>query len=164
MPEKIYFDTVVFREVGKAFQKAKLAEDLTRRIVVSPITAFEVLSQLSITKADDVLQQIHAVHNWCVPEGTGLLAWPGDALYGLWFQKPAPDDGFTGRMQKAFNVCLASESAESLKEEAGKLMDVVDAMKSRSACDFARLLNLQKRNRWKEINSRRHGSEESHPE
>jgi len=145
MCERIYFDTAAFRQVGKAFEKTKLSEDLTKRIVVSPITAFEVLSQLSITKADDVLQQIHALHNWCVPEGTGLLPWPGDALYGLWFQKPAADDGFTGKMQKAFNVCLASESADSLKQEAGRLMDVMEAMKNQSASDFARLLEAARK-------------------
>ena len=50
------------------------------RLVVSPITAFEVLSQLSITNADEVLRQIHAVHNWCAVEGAGLLAWPDEAL------------------------------------------------------------------------------------
>jgi hypothetical protein len=145
MTKRIYFDTVAFREIGKAFADKKLATDLTDRIVVSPITAFEVLSQLSITNADEVLRQIHAVHNWCVTEGTGLLAWPDDALYGLWFGKVKADDGFTKRMQKAFNVCLASESAEALREEAGKLKDVMDGMKERSAEEFARLLEAAKK-------------------
>lgn len=45
---------VAFREVGKAYADKKLATDLRARIVVSPITAFEVLSQLSITNADEV--------------------------------------------------------------------------------------------------------------
>jgi hypothetical protein len=73
MTKRIYFDTVAFREIGKAFEKTKLAADLRERILGSPITAFEVLSQLSITNADEVLGQIHGLHNWCVPEGTGLL-------------------------------------------------------------------------------------------
>jgi hypothetical protein len=118
MTKGIYFDTVAFREIGRAFDKTKLPAEISSRVVVSPITAFEVLSQLSLTNADEVLRQIHGVRNWCVPEGTGLLAWPGDALFGLWFGKAAPDDGFTGRMQKAFNVCLATDSAKALEEEA----------------------------------------------
>lgn len=113
--------------------------------MVSPITAFEVLSQLSITNADEVLRQIHGVHNWCEPEGTGLLAWPDDALFGLWFGKAAPDDGFTGRTQKAFNVCLTTDSAKALKEEAGKLKDVMDAMKKRTVEDFERLMEAAKK-------------------
>jgi hypothetical protein len=48
MTKRIYFDTVAFREMGKAFEKTKLAAGLRDRIIVSPITAFEVLSQLSI--------------------------------------------------------------------------------------------------------------------
>ena len=140
MTNRIYFDTVAFREIGKAFEKTKLAAGLKDRIIVSPITAFEVLSQLSITNADEVLRQIQGLHNWCVPEGTGLLAWPADALYGLWFGKAAPDDGFTARMQKAFNVCLASESAKTLQDDAGKLKDVMDRMKKKTAEDFARLM------------------------
>jgi hypothetical protein len=114
--KRIYFDTVAFREIGKAFEKTKLSAEISNALVVSPITAFEVFSQLSITKADDVLRQIHGLHSWCVPEGTGLLPWPDDALHGLWFGKARPDDGFTARMQKAFNACLASDSANLLHE------------------------------------------------
>ncbi|MGB9068204.1 MAG: hypothetical protein WCC21_06510 [Candidatus Acidiferrales bacterium] len=71
MTKRIYFDTVAFREIGKAFEKTKLPAEISSALVVSPITAFEVFSQLSITKADDVLRQIHGLHNWCVPEGAG---------------------------------------------------------------------------------------------
>jgi hypothetical protein len=80
-----------------------------------------------------------------MPEGTRLLAWPADALYGLWFGKAAADDGFTARMQKAFNVCLASESAKALQDEAGKLKDVMDGMKKKTAEDFARLMEAAKK-------------------
>ncbi len=56
MPERIYFDTVAFREVGKTFGKTTLAADLRERMVISPITAFEVISRLTITNADEVLR------------------------------------------------------------------------------------------------------------
>jgi hypothetical protein len=98
-----------------------------------------------LTNADEVLRQIQGLHNWCVPEGTGLLTWPADALYGLWFGKAAPDDGFTAQMQKAFNVCLSSESAKTLQEEAGKLKDVMDGMKKKTAEDFARLMEAARK-------------------
>jgi hypothetical protein len=145
MPERIYFDTTVFREVGKAFEKQKMSEDLRERILISPITLFEVWSQLTITNAEDVLHQIHAVHNWTNPQRTGLIAWPDDALFGIWFQKPAPDADFTKKMQTAFNVCLATDSAKLLQEEAGKLKDVMDGMKLRTAQDFGRLVDAARK-------------------
>ena len=48
-------------------------------------------------------------------------------------------------MQKAFNVCLATDSASALQEEAGKLKDVMDAMKKRTADDFGRLMETAKK-------------------
>jgi hypothetical protein len=74
-----------------------------------------------------------------------LLPWPADALHGLCFGKAAPDDGFTARMQKAFNVCLASESAKTLQDEAGKLKDIMDGMKKKTAEDFAHLMEAAKK-------------------
>jgi hypothetical protein len=68
-----------------------------------------------------------------------------DALFGCWFKKLPADDGFTQRRQKAFNVCLASDSAKALQEEAGKLKDVMDGMKEKSAQDFGRLLEAAKK-------------------
>jgi len=145
MPERIYFDTVAFREVGKAFEKTTLPAELRDRILISPLTVFEVWSQLTIAKADEVLQQVHATLNWTNPKHTGLLPWPDDALFGIWFKKPAPDDGFTERMQKAFNTCLASELAEALQDEAGKLKDVMDKMKDKTAQDFGRLIQAARK-------------------
>jgi hypothetical protein len=145
MPERIYFDTVAFREVGKAFEKSTLPTELRDRILISPLTVFEVLSQLTIAKADEVLQQVHATLNWTNPKYTGLLPWPDDALFSIWFKKPAPDDGFTERMQKAFNACLAAESAKALQDEAGKLKDVMDRMKDKTAQDFGRLLQAARK-------------------
>lgn len=140
MPERIYFDTIAFRETGKAFEKDTLPPDLRDRIIISPLTIFEVWSQLTIKDADAVLRQIHAVHNWCNAEHTGLLSWPEEALFQIWFEKLPPDDGFTKSMEKAFNVCLAADSAKTLQEEAGKLKDVMDRIKKETAQNFGRLL------------------------
>jgi hypothetical protein len=140
MPALVYFDTNVFRAVGRAFEKNSLPDDLKEKVLVSPLTTFEALSQLTIKNSEEVLRQIQAIHNWTNPKSTGLLPWPDDALAQLWFEKPTSDDGFAEKMQKAFNVCLAAESAESLREDAGKLKDVMDAMKKRTAGDFGRLL------------------------
>jgi hypothetical protein len=146
MPERVYFDTDAFRAVGKACEKNTLSFDLRGRIIISPLTAFEVWSQLTITNADEVLRQIQSLPNWTNPTHTGLLPWPDDALFSVWFQKPAPDGGYTQRMQKAFNVCLAADSVKSLQEEAGQLKDLMDKMKEQTAEDFRRLLESARKN------------------
>jgi hypothetical protein len=140
MPGRIYFDTVAFRQVGIAFEKNALAPDLREKTLISPLSVFEVLSQLTTAEADEVLKQIHAVLNWTNPEHTGLLSWPGDALFSIWFKRAAPDDGFTQRMQKAFNACLGAQSARELQGEAGKLKDAMDEITGKTAQEFARLL------------------------
>ena len=38
MPERIYFDTVAFREAGKVFEKDTLLSELRERILISPLT------------------------------------------------------------------------------------------------------------------------------
>lgn len=145
MPARIYFDTVAFRQIGKAFEKNAMASDLREKALISPITVFEVLSQLTTAEADEVLKQIHAVLNWTNPKHTGLLSWPDDALFSIWFKKARPDDGFTDRMQRAFNACLAAQSAKELEEEAGNLKDAIDKTTGRTAQDFARLLEAARR-------------------
>ena len=32
------------------------------------------------------------------PKRSGLLPWPGEWLYQIWFQKPREDDGFTQKI------------------------------------------------------------------
>jgi Protein of unknown function (DUF2934) len=145
VPQKVYFDTVAFRCIGRALQNSSLPDDLREYIVVSPLSAFEALSQLTIVKADEVLQQIQAVHNWINPKRAALLPWPDEALANIGFGKSMEDDDFTPRMEKAFNVCLNATSATPLREEAGKLKDTMDAMKLRTARDFARLLEVAKK-------------------
>jgi hypothetical protein len=145
MPDHIYFDTVAFREIGKAFTKTQLAKGLTDKILISPITLYEVWSQLTIRNAQQVLQQFHAVRNWTNPDRTGLLPWPDDTLSQIWFEKPNPDDEFTKRIERAFNVCLAVESVEPLHEEASKLKDVMDRGKEETAQNFKRLLEFARR-------------------
>lgn len=139
--KRVYFDTVSFRETGKALENAALPNDLRENLLVSPLSAFEVLSQLSIAKADEVLHQIQAIHNWINPERAALLPWPADVLANVGFGKPMKDNDFAQRMEKAFNVCLSATSAELLQEEAGKLKDVMDAMRLKTTQDFGRLLD-----------------------
>jgi len=137
---RIYFDTVAFRVVGKAFEKDVLHADLKSRILISPITLFEIWSQLTITKSEEVLRQIQSVPNW-TDSNIGLLPWPDDALYALWHQKLAPDDGFTKKIEQAFNLCLAATYPDQLREAAGDLRDAIDDVTDKMALEFKNLLD-----------------------
>lgn len=145
MPERIYLDTVAFRNFGKAFEKNTLAIALRDRILISPLTVFEIFSQFTTGEADAVLRQVQAVLNWTNPERTGLLPWPDDALFSVWNKKLPPVDDFTARMQKAFNTCLAAESVDALREDAGRLKDVMDKMREKTAQDFGRLMDAARK-------------------
>jgi hypothetical protein len=145
MPPKVYFDTVSFRVIGKALENAVLPDDIRDKVLVSPLSAFEVLSQLTIGKADEVLHQIQAIHNWINPKKAGLLPWSDDALTQIGFGKTMREDDFTQGMEKAFNACLNATAVEPLQEEAGKLKDKMDSIKFKTAQDFGRLLDAARK-------------------
>ena len=60
---RVYFDTDVFHRVGETFADRPLPAELRERILVSPITALEALSHLTLKRADEILRQIQAMHN-----------------------------------------------------------------------------------------------------
>jgi hypothetical protein len=144
-PKRIYFDTVAFRAVGKAFEKDILPADLKSSILISPITLFELWSQLTINKSGEILRQIQATTNWTDTK-VGLLPWPDDALYALWHQTLAPDDGFTKKIEQAFNLSLAATSPDQLRDAAGGLRDAIDNVTDKMASEFKNLLDAARAN------------------
>lgn len=125
---QFYLDTNAFRYFGRAFVTQCLPNDLGERMLISPLSAFEVLGQLARQDGDDVLRQINAVRNW-TNRRCGLLPWPDAVLYQVWYGKPKPDDDFVKKMEVAFNWCMSVDSPASLEElravaaEHDKLMD-----------------------------------------
>src|SRR5260370_31459419 len=117
MPERIYLDTNAFRYCGTAFEKATLPEDLRDKVLISPLSAFEIFAQVANAHdGDTVLRQIHRIRNWTNPQHSELLPWPDEMLSYFWFQKPPRDDGFTKKMQDSFNLCLTTDSAATIRE------------------------------------------------
>ncbi len=53
-------------------------------------------------------------------------------------------------MQRAFNTCLAAQSAKALQQEAGQLKDVMDRMKDKTAQDFGQLLQAVRKEGFEE--------------
>jgi hypothetical protein len=140
MPGLVYFDTDAFHRIGACFSARGLTPELREKILVSPLTVFEVLSHLTLKRNDEIMAHIHAIHNWVNPQKAGLLPWPADAIAMIGFQKAPGADDFTNRIQTSINVCLATDSPEELREVAGELKDTMDKMKDSSAADFARLV------------------------
>jgi hypothetical protein len=126
-PQHIYLDTNAFRYFGIAFENVPLATDLRDKILISPLSAFEVLAQL----ADDDEAEANR----------GLLPWPDDMLHYFWFQKPLEDDGFTKKMEQSFNVCLTADSLIPLKEAAEEQKKAMDDFKLSTAHNFKNMLD-----------------------
>jgi hypothetical protein len=150
MPEHIYLDTNAFRYFGQAFANVTLTEELRRRILTSPLSAFEVFAQLADERdGDRVLSYIHAVRNWTNTKRSGLLPWPDEWLYQVWFQKVRKDDGFTERMQNAFNMCLAADSVSALKQIVLDHKKLMDDFKFTKAQEFKAMIDAARREKTK---------------
>ncbi len=149
----VYLDTNAFRYFGCAFANEELANDLRKKMLISPLSAFEVLAQLAREDCSaEVLQQIKAVRNWSDPSHSGLLPWPNTWLHQVWHRQVKPDDGFTKKMENAFNWCMTADSPDSLyalrqaSVEHAKLMDDFKRQKAeefKAMIDAARLQNVQ---------------------
>ena len=120
-PQRVFFDTNAFRYLGTAFESIPLAAELQERVLISPLSAFEIFAQLGDedeAKADGVLRQLRAIQNWTNTTHAVLLPWPDDMIRWVWSQKEVQDEDFRKRMEISFNACLKADSLASLKEAA----------------------------------------------
>ena len=149
----IYLDTNACRYFGEAFATDTLADDLRKKMVLSPLSLFEILAQLAREDCgDDVLRQIQAIPNWTDSSNTSLLPWPDDWLHFVWFQKQKPDDGFTERMKYALNLCLNADHPESLavlKEMASEHAKMIDDFKREKAEQFKAMVDAARQDKLK---------------
>jgi hypothetical protein len=142
MPGFVYFDTDVFHRAGQAVATHPLPLDLRARILVSPITALEALSHLTLKKGDEILGHIHAMHNWLNPADAGLLPWPSVAVANLGFGIPFEEED---AVDQAVNSCLCTHSAKEVRASAGALKDVLDRMKAEATISFQQLVEAYRR-------------------
>jgi hypothetical protein len=144
----VYLDTNAFRYFGEAFANDRLADDLRQKMLVSPLSTFEVLAQLARQDCgDDVLRQINAIRNWTDPSRAGLLPWPDAWLYQVWFQEQKPDDGFAKRMENALNWCMTADSPASLtalREASAEHGKLIDDFKLEKANEFRAMIEAAK--------------------
>jgi hypothetical protein len=153
MTQYVYLDTNAFRYFGIAFRNVPLAEELRNRILISPLSAFEIFGQLADENdGSNVLSQIQAVRNWTNRHHCGLLPWPTEMLHQLWFQRPIQDNEFTKQMEVSLNICLTADSVESVRAEAVKHKQVMDRFKEQAAQAFKRMLDAARAERRKTVN------------
>jgi len=151
-----YLDTNAFRYFGKAFAEHDLAADLRKRMLASPLSAFEILAQLASEDfGDDVLRQIYAIQHW-IDSPCGLLPWPDAVVYQVWHGKPKPDDDFMKRMEDAFNWCMAvysSASLTTLREVAAEHAKLMDDFKLQKAQEFKAMIDAAKHDKMKALDT-----------
>lgn len=131
-PQRIFLDTNAFRYFGIAFGTVPLAKELRDKMLISPLSAFEVFAQLSDedpSKADAVLRQIHAIRNWTNSKRAVLLPWPDDMIRSLWSQNTVQDEDFKKRMESSFHVILSTDSLAPLKEAALQQKEMMEEFK-----------------------------------
>jgi hypothetical protein len=146
MPKHAYLDTNAFRYFGHAFESTPLADDLRDKILVSPLSAFEVFAQLADERmGEHVLRQVHAIQNWTNAKRSGLLPWPDEWLYQVWHGKARDTDGFTEKVQGAFNMCLAADSVSSFKQAAADHRKLMDDFKIGKAQEFKNMVDAARR-------------------
>jgi len=141
----VYLDTDAFHRIGQTFRLRPLAADLHGKILLSPITALEVFSHLTVKRGDEVLDQIKQIRNWVNPNRAEVLPWPDAAISHLGFNIPVSDDSFTQQIQHAVDVCLEADSVIDVLDSASKLKKALDAVKDASAGQFKTLIDLYRR-------------------
>jgi hypothetical protein len=148
MAERVYLDTNAFRYFGEAFKTVTLPLDLRERILMSPLSAFEVMKQLADAYGDVVLQQIQCIRNWTNPQHAGLLPPSQDVMHSIWFQKPVQDDGATKRMQDSINVVLNTDSVKDIQDEAEKHKKFMVDLKLQAAQSFKTMIEYTRNNKF----------------
>jgi hypothetical protein len=140
MANKVYFDTDSLRAIGRALENTALPNDIRDAIVVSPLSALEVMSQLTIANADEVLREIYAMSNWLRPSDADLLPWPDDVLARIGFGKTLETIDVAKTVGVVLKNCLNATSSSQLQSAACELKDFLDTAKCGNAQSFEQAL------------------------
>jgi hypothetical protein len=151
MPEKVYLDTCAFRYFGIAFANVGLEPEFRNRIVLSPLSTFEIFGQLASKVGGTVLQQVHAILNWTNPKHSEMLPMPGYLLRALWFGKAPADDGDAQDWQSRFYELLNTDSVSKIKDGALKYQKMMDDFKINMGQRFKDMLDDLRKKKYKTV-------------
>lgn len=141
---KIYADTNALRYFGTAFSESPLDDSLRDRLLMSPISIMELLSQLATGGAEDAFSAVQAIARVYNPVHAGLLPWSEDAFREAVFGLPPKPDTLTETITAAVNDCLAATTPQELHNESSYLQILLNEAKDETTAAFADLLNAYK--------------------
>ncbi len=124
----LYFDTDALRKLGTAFQTTALPSSVRAKVVLSPVSALEILSQLTIAKPEEVLRSIHGIRNLLLDQAA-ILDWPDAFIANHLFDLKTQDDTYA-HVGEAINACLCADTPDQVSGPAGQLKDLLDRAKT----------------------------------
>ena len=142
---KVYFDADAFRHLGDAFRQREFPVELRSEVVLDPLTAIEVLSQLCTPERQRVLLQTKAIPNWIDTAHAGILPWMDDMIAEVAFEVAPQYSDITDRVGRALNVCFETEDADSLKDQGRCVRQLLDNVKDEGVTNFGRLLDAYRK-------------------
>ena len=138
---KVYFDTDAWRVIGHALSADGLPASLRERVVLSPITVLELLSQLALSsKGERILREVQSVRNWVDPTHGEMLSWPNVAIahFGFGVSLPTVLDNAATNL----NAVLNADSVAEVRAPASVLMDALKQVKVTTVGEFRQLIEL----------------------
>lgn len=131
---QVYFDTNVLRYLSVAFSETELQLELRRAIVLSPVSAIELMSQLCEQSAAQAFSAVQAMWNWLPPQVNLLDPPPIFVRMSVAGDDDRGDDTFE-RMSAALDSCLHARSVEHLREASEELRRYLQRAKE-AACEM----------------------------
>src|SRR5260370_16193507 len=102
-----YFDNNVIRYLGQGLAGQNLPQHLRERIVLSTVSAIELVSQIAVAP-QEALTAIHAFENWLDTAHAVLLDWSETFVANHVFRL-AQNEGVFHLLQNVLGVCLRTE-------------------------------------------------------
>lgn len=126
------FDTNVIRYLGQGLTGQHLPQHLKERIVLSAVSAIELVSQIAVTP-QEALSAIHTFENWLDTTHAVLLDWSetfvANHVFGL-----AHNDGVFELLQQVLGVCYRTDRPNAqLIADAQGLRDFNECAKRQKA-------------------------------
>jgi hypothetical protein len=125
---RIYFDTNILRYFGNIFNDRELPAELRARIVLSPISVLELMSQLCDDSAARAFAAVQAMWNW-LPQQVSILDIPPIFIKSNVAGAAEDDNVAFERLTNALSRSLHARSAQVLRESSKELRDYLQRAK-----------------------------------
>jgi hypothetical protein len=125
---RVYCDTNVLRYFSSAFATGELPQRIRENVVVSSISAVELLSQLCESSANQAFAAVQSLINW-LPERVPLLDLPPIFIRLNTLERDERGDATFEKISNALNWCLRVRSPEELRDASKELRNFLQNAK-----------------------------------